>query len=327
MAATPILHSFHPNSSVASHVTETLAKHNYQVVGLIARGGYSECFLIYSNKYNMSFVCKVIKISNSGTNALKQSFDNEVAALTNIIHPNIIKVYETITTPTHCYLILEYCEGGNLEEYITKNGPLLSDKKLTNSLMMMLDALEYLESNNIAHCDIKPNNFLIDKHGKIKLTDFGLTKILDSDVSISKCFLGTLPFLPPEIILKKPFNPLRADIWSFGITVYLLSTGMFPFDTTTIITLKSGIMRGTITFPKYINPIAQHVITGCLCLDPAQRTTFHDLKNYIQSKLIVNPMIKSAQYFGKKPQILFPKLLGSKSQSYFRATKNSINYL
>ena len=281
-------------------ISSVLSHHGYDLIQQIGKGGYAECFLVFSRKYQISFACKIITMSSTNDEIMMESFVTELHALCSITHPNIVQVFDKFVTKTHVYLILEYCPNGDLGSYIVKNGPILNEMKMLKILQNMLRALEYLEINKIAHNDIKPGNFLIDQHGRVKLTDFGLTKTLDSENDLCDDFRGSISFLSPEMASFIPFNPLRSDIWAFGVTIYFLATGEFPFSGFTIEAVKLSILQGKYSFPKTIPKIIKEIITQCLQINPVKRPTFSQLKELVEGR--INHKMDDDP-FDKKPQI------------------------
>ena len=260
-----------------------LDRYGYDVISLVGKGGFAECYKVYSRRYKMDFCCKAITRNNKDGFSEDQSYSNEYTALTHSTNPYIIQIFEKIVQPKKAYLILEYCPNGNLQQYISNNGPITDTKDFISILRMMLNSLQYLEANHFAHNDIKPSNFLLDKYYRIKLTDFGLAKVVDNDHKFSDNFAGSLPFLSPEIVNQHPYDPFKADIWAFGITVYYLATGDFPFECSTISDLKKSQQLLSVQIPHYIDPIIKNIITRCLKRNPRERPTFSQLFKFIET--------------------------------------------
>ena len=295
---------------IPQDIVDTLNEHDYSVIRPLGKGGFADCYLVLSKKYQIEFACKIFSISDVIGSVKQRSFETEFHVLTHLNHPSIIKVYNVFSNEQRLYLILEYCQNGDLQQYINKNGPVTSQKDLLRILKMMLSSLEYLEDQNIAHKDIKPANFLIDKNFRIKLTDFGLTKMLANVDDLSQDFTGSLPFLPPEVINNQPYNPLKADVWSFGITIYYLASGKLPFTLTSAQALKQAIQLGNIVFPMNMPKIARTLLLRCLDVNPNKRITFHELKDIVESALDAYPShpmtIKSNVVSSLSCQIVVP---------------------
>ena len=266
-------------------VVANLDIHGYNVVKSIGKGGFAECFLVFSRKYAMYFACKVISLNSFHQNDRKESFETELDTLVHVMHPNIIQVYDKFMSDTHLFLILEYCSNGDVAEYIKHNGPIKDQTKLLRFISMMLNSLEYLETINIAHNDVKPSNFLIDQHGRIKLTDFGIAKKIKEEGELCKDFRGSLFYLAPEVVSFRSYNPLKAQIWSFGATVYFLAAGHCPFRGSDMSSIIRLIQLHNCKYPKYLTPFIKELIQKCLNPNPMERPTFSELKKLVNQEM------------------------------------------
>ena len=265
--------------------TELLNKHGYDVLQLIGHGGYAECYKVYSRKYSQYFVSKVMLLNSSVKKERHNTFQNECNALTSIIHPNIIHVYDIIVDESCVILILEYCSNGNLQDYIIRNGVYKDMTKLFLHLEMILSAFDYLEERKMAHNDIKPSNILIDQYGRLKLADFGLTQKFETIDDISEDYRGSLAYIAPEILHRKPYNPFKANVWSFGVMLYFLVVGRTPFPTDSVASFRERILEGSYVLPRSIDKTVAKIIKNCLILDPEKRISFRDIKNIIDETL------------------------------------------
>ena len=266
-------------------ISEDLSKHGYDLIKLIGKGGFSYCYLVYSRKFSMNFVCKVITVTDEPGGLINKSFQNEFQALTSVMHPNIIKIYSAFAEANREYLILEYCPFGDLQNYVKKNGPLKSVSEILRYLTMILDALKFLESQHIAHNDIKPANLLIDMHHRIKLTDFGLAQILQSHKTCCEMFAGSLPFLAPEMLAKQCHNPIKTDVWAFGVTLFYLVTSNYPFDSSSIQSLQKTQKYGYYQYNTNVPRFVKEIISRCLQVDPNKRATFSELYDMVKQQV------------------------------------------
>jgi serine/threonine protein kinase len=260
-----------------------LSYHNYEYIKEIGKGSFGVCCLVNSLKYQTSFVCKAFKFSpDFKTNRiLNHSFNLETRALVHVDHPNILKIYDYFQHNNYCCLILEYCSGGSLQSSIAPHRG-LSEEKLLRYLPQITSALAYIHHNNIAHLDIKPGNILIDNYGRSKLADFGLSHFCDEKKKISQ-FCGSMFFTAPEIFSEKPYDPFKADIWSLGVTLYLLASGKFPYLAKTGPLMLEKISKGHKPLKDKVPEIIRKIVTWCLQIDPNNRPTASQLNSYILS--------------------------------------------
>lgn len=206
----------------------------------------------------------------------------EIEILKICQHPNIIHLYEVFENVDYFYIIMEYCEGGDLFSYLEKRNFILPEDKACRIIYKMCTALFYIHSYGIIHRDIKPENVLMistDDNADIRILDFGLSKILGPNEYCNEPY-GTLSYVAPEVLLEKPYNK-AVDMWSLGVTTYLLLSGGLPFDHAND---DQEIARQTISEPvpykgtiwKTISPQAVDFINKLLVKDPNQRMTVKD---------------------------------------------------
>ncbi|OHT16525.1 CAMK family protein kinase [Tritrichomonas foetus] len=217
-----------------NQIIQTLSEHQYTYRRPLSHLSFGRYHLIYSEKYHQEFVVEIIvgppKHKNGNT---------EVTALVTLIHQNIIHLYEYFSDDELLYLILEYCPGGNLEEYVKSNGPLKS-QKLYLICKQLISALDYSHSLKIPHCDIRPANILIDVNDRPKIIGFGKMHPYDDPLPESR------PYMAPEKISYSSHDPMKADIWSLGVCFYYLATGELPWQTKTESSLRTMISIGKI---------------------------------------------------------------------------------
>lgn len=254
-------------SQELSSVILTLLSHQYEYKSPIGKGGYATVHLVRSLKYNQDFCVKLIPmcdISDSMT---------EIDTLMQLSSPLVIKMYEHFYDDDFFYIILEYCSGGSLLDYVREYGP-LPKERLYQTCSALLLALQNCHDNKVAHRDIKPANVLIDSWGRPKLADFGLSKIYN-DEALASNFAGSRPYMAPEILSRTAYNPFTADIWALGITFYYFAYGKLPWESNVFHEVELQIQMALV-----IQPIKTHYHTSfvnairMMCqLKPSQRPT------------------------------------------------------
>ena len=203
----------------------------------------------------------------------------EISILKIVRHKNIIKLYEVIETPQKIYLIMEYCEGGELFDYIVQKQH-LTEKQACAFFHEILDALEYLHSINIVHRDIKPENLLLEKINKkisLKLIDFGISNIYTMhNLLITPC--GTASYAPPEMHKGEKYYGLLTDIWSVGVVLYAMAFGYLPFcDDDEEINVKN-IIEGNYEIPSSASPELYDLLLHLLDINPITRYDLDQIK-------------------------------------------------
>jgi tRNA A-37 threonylcarbamoyl transferase component Bud32 len=155
----------------------------------------------------------------------------EIEILRICQHPNIIRLYDVFENIDYVYAIMEYCSGGDLFTYIEKRGFRLPEPRACQIIHKLCTAIYYIHSYGITHRDLKPENILMtdeSDEADIRLLDFGLSKIIGPNENCKEPY-GTLSYVAPEVLLEKPYTK-SVDLWSIGITTYLLLAGVLPFD-------------------------------------------------------------------------------------------------
>ena len=212
----------------------------YQLVSLIGKGGYSEVYKAYDIKNHKFVACKIHQLNPNWSDEMKDSYikhtmrENEI--LKNIHHKNIINHIDTIEINNNSFCsVLELCNGTDLSNYLRER-KILSEKEVKVITKQILEALVYLENlpKKIIHYDLKPQNILFNNL-EVKLTDFGLAKIIDSNsnfTDLTSQGTGTYFYLPPECFLMDDNIKInqKVDIWSLGIIVYEMLFGNKPFN-------------------------------------------------------------------------------------------------
>lgn len=249
-------------------VRNILRRRDYQITGHIGSGGYATVYRVYSEKYKRDFAAKVFHVTSQG--ARLSSYSSEIAVLKSLLYPSILMIYDHFTEGSIMCIILEYCPGGNIGQLI-KDGTGISSVILYPVVECLVRTFAFMHSQSIAHRDIKPGNILLDAYNRIKIADFGLSQKMDNKDSNIWRFGGTRPFLSPEIIKRESYNPFQADIWSLGVTIYLIATGKLPWVKAGGESLDKLICAGKYEIPDSMDPELADVINSMLRVVPEER--------------------------------------------------------
>lgn len=233
---------------------------------IIGEGSFGKLFLVYSSHYDQFFALK--KVPRLSFN------EGEIECLKHICQKNIINLYKYYFFNDHVYLLMEYCPH-DLQYFLNQDG-LLDENLMRKYMYDMLLAIKTCHDNNIAHQDIKPSNFLVDKYGRIKVCDFGLSGIYDENPS-STILKGTLLYMAPELFRKKEYNPLKADIWSLGVTFFYMATKSYPFYSANKQEFIKIVNTGLFPFYKIAYTPLRQLILRCLDLNPETRASIDEL--------------------------------------------------
>ena len=205
----------------------------------------------------------------------------EIAILKIVRHKNIIKLYELMETPHKIYLVMEYCNGGELFDYIVSKQH-LTERQACRFFQEIIDSLEYLHSLNIVHRDIKPENLLLDTTGQyksLKLIDFGISNCYSPEKLLNTpC--GTASYAPPEMHKGEEYYGLLSDIWSAGVVLYAMVFGYLPFCEDDEDTNISNIISGNYEIPEEASPELADLLIHLLDINPLTRYDLEQIKRH-----------------------------------------------
>lgn len=211
---------------------------------------------------------------------------NEIECLKKLKHKNIAKLYQVFETRTTIYLVLEYCAGGELFDYIVKKTR-LEEPEAAQIIYDLMRVLSFIHVNGFAHRDLKPENVLLDEKHQIKLIDFGLAAncsaanmaINRNQASIdqlSTC-CGSVTYAAPELISGALYSGTAVDVWSAGVMMYAILVGQLPFYDNSISKLYQKIQDGALNIPSYVSQDATDLIRKMLTVDPKRRATVSEV--------------------------------------------------
>ncbi|MBO5286749.1 MAG: serine/threonine protein kinase [Clostridia bacterium] len=203
----------------------------YVIEQLIGVGGMAVVFKARDLRVNDAIVAiKMLKEEAALDEIVVKRFKNESRAESTLNHPNIVSVYDVSVKGELKYMVMEYVSGITLKNYLTGKKEPLSFEEIMSYAIQVLKALTQAHRNNIIHRDIKPQNVMLLKNGQIKVMDFGIAKLPDTEtVTVNDKAIGTVYYMSPEQARGKKIDS-RSDIYSLGAMLYELSTGKTPFN-------------------------------------------------------------------------------------------------
>uniref|UniRef100_A0A6Q2YF90 non-specific serine/threonine protein kinase n=1 Tax=Esox lucius TaxID=8010 RepID=A0A6Q2YF90_ESOLU len=223
----------------------------YEKVKKIGEGSFGKAILVKSREDGKQYVIKEIGISRMSSKERQES-RKEVAVLANMSHPNIVQYKESFEECGCLYIVMDYCEGGDLFKKInSQKGVLFSEEQILDWFVQICLALKHVHDRKILHRDIKSQNIFLTKDGTIQLGDFGIARVLNSTVELARTCIGTPYYLSPEICENKPYNN-KSDVWALGCVLYEMCTLKHAFEAGNMKNLVLKIIRGS--YP----PVSMH---------------------------------------------------------------------
>lgn len=203
----------------------------YRVLQPVGVGGMASVYLCERPRDKARVAVKVLAKERAENTEIRKRFEREGRAVCNLNHPNIARAYETGFDDKRYFLVMEYVDGWNLQEYLSTHGapPLPT---ACDFIRQTAVGLQHISDMGLVHRDIKPANILVDRKGAVKIVDMGLARVFADDeeaLTRTKHVLGTADYIAPEQTFDSHDVDIRADIYSLGMTFYFALTGFLPF--------------------------------------------------------------------------------------------------
>ena len=223
----------------------------YEILEKVGTGGMADVYKSKDHTLNRFVAVKVLKQEFSENANFVSKFRVEAQAAAGLMHPNIVNVYDVGEEKGIYYIVMELVDGITLKNYISKRGHLGYKEAVTIALQVSM-GLEAAHRNHIIHRDIKPQNIIISRDGKVKVTDFGIAKAATTD-TITSNVMGSVHYTSPEQA-RGGFSDEKSDVYSLGVTLYEMLTGEVPFDGDNTVAIAIRHIQEPMPSPKALNP-------------------------------------------------------------------------
>lgn len=201
----------------------------------------------------------------------RKRVSREIRILKYLDHPNIVQLFEVIDQPQRRYIIMEFAPGGDLCKYV-RDCKRLSEHESHRIFCQILSGLMHCHAKGIVHRDIKLDNILLDSNKNVKIVDFGFSVPFERDQLLKKA-CGSPSYAAPEIVSRRQYSPTPVDVWSFGVVLYAMMCGYFPFQGANSQELCRKIVKGKFDLPSWVPESCKELIRLMLTVDPVQRIT------------------------------------------------------
>uniref|UniRef100_A0A665WQN7 Maternal embryonic leucine zipper kinase n=1 Tax=Echeneis naucrates TaxID=173247 RepID=A0A665WQN7_ECHNA len=250
----------------------------YEVYETIGSGGFAKVKLGRHIATGEKVAIKIMNKKDLGDDLPRVKV--EIEAMKNLSHQHVCRLYQVIETSTQIFMVLEYCPGGELFDYIIAKDR-LSEEETRVFFRQIVSAMAYVHSQGYAHRDLKPENLLIDEDHNLKLIDFGLCAKPKGGLGyeLMTC-CGSPAYAAPELIQGKAYIGSEADVWSMGVLLFALLCGYLPFDDDNCMVLYRKIMRGNYDNPRWLSPGSILILNQMMQVDPKRRLSVRQLLDH-----------------------------------------------
>ncbi|CAD5121984.1 unnamed protein product [Dimorphilus gyrociliatus] len=236
-----------PSTNEQPQQRSVLEMYGYRLGQTLGRGTYAEVLSASSERHGTDVAIKIVSKKLAPREYINTFMPRELHVARLLKHPNIVRFFQSIETTNHVYLIMEKITNGDLLEEIRKKR-VIDEQRAGKWFYQMSSAVQYIHSRGVAHRDMKCENLMLDSNWDIKLADFGFARAQiwteDGRPVLSETYCGSYAYVPPEILMCKPYHPTQSDIWALGVILYVMMYGTLPFNDATYQTLLSEALRG-----------------------------------------------------------------------------------
>ena len=234
-------------------VKGTKINDRYQIIKTLGEGGMANVYLANDTILDRMVAVKVLRGDLANDEKFVRRFQREALSASSLSHPNIVEMYDVGEDDGQYYIVMEYVDGKTLKQVLKQRGH-LSVTEVVDIMLQVTDGLAHAHDAYIIHRDIKPQNIMILPNGMIKITDFGVSTALNStQLTQTNSVMGTVHYLPPEQASGKG-STIRSDIYSMGIMMYELLTGLVPYKGDTAVEIALKHLKEPLPSVRKVNP-------------------------------------------------------------------------
>ena len=272
-----------------------LLDNRYEILEIIGIGGMAVVYKARCHRLNRLVAIKILKDEFIADEEFRRRFNAEGQAVAMLSHPNIVSVYDVSTCDDANFIVMELIEGITLKQYMEKKG-ILNWKETLHFGIQIAKALEHAHDKGIVHRDIKPHNVMVLRNGSVKVTDFGIARVMSKSNTLTKEALGSVHYISPEQA-KGGWVDNRSDLYSLSVVMYEMMAGRPPYDGESPVSVAIQHINGGAAMPSTLNPnipggLEQIIMKG-MSLDPDDRYE------------TAAEMLKDMDEFRKNPTMLF----------------------
>ena len=225
----------------------------YEILDVLGTGGMAVVYKAKCHRLNRMVAVKILKPELAQDEEIRNRFHDESQAVAKLNHPNIVNVFDVNQSDGVEYIVMELIEGITLKQYMRKRGSSLNWREALHFMSQILQALRHAHSRGIIHRDIKPHNIMVLRDGSVKVADFGIARITDSQRTMTQEALGSVHYISPEQARGSNIDA-RSDLYSAGVVLYEMLTGTLPYNGDSPVAVVLQHVQSIPTPPRAINP-------------------------------------------------------------------------
>ena len=252
---------------------------DYEIKETIGKGTFSVVKLGINKITKEKVAIKILKKKKMQKSKDKSRLEREISILKRLNHINVIKIYKITEELENYYIVMEYCENGELFNYIVAHQR-LSEEVTSYFFYQLINGLDYIHHKNIVHRDLKPENLLLSKDNILKIVDFGLSNYYYLDGKLLSTPCGSPCYASPEMVCGNKYNGFRIDIWSCGIIIFAMICGYLPFEDPDNEILFKKIMKCEVDYPDYLSDDVLDIMNKIIVVDPNKRYNIEQIKKH-----------------------------------------------
>ncbi len=253
---------------------------NYRILEKIGEGGMGVVYRAHDNRLNREVAIKVLRVDPSRrlppekVREIQARFYKEAQAAARLNHPNIVAIHQVGHSAGQPYIVMEYLKGKSLLEKMEEP---FAIREVIHIAIQICDALDYAHAQGVIHRDVKPDNIMVMEDGRVKIADFGIARIEDADVGLTKAgvLMGSPAYCSPEQLRDFSNVDGRADLFSLGVILYQWLTGRLPFEGNSSPEIITRILSQDPALPRSLNPeippSLEALMMRALAKDPSER--------------------------------------------------------
>lgn len=249
----------------------------YEVGRTIGEGTFAKVKFARNTDTGDNVAIKIMAKSTILKNRMVDQIKREISIMKIVRHPNIVRLYEVLASPSKIYIVLEFVTGGELFDRIVHKGR-LEESESRKYFQQLVDAVAHCHCKGVYHRDLKPENLLLDTNGNLKVSDFGLSALPQEGVELLRTTCGTPNYVAPEVLSGQGYDGSAADIWSCGVILFVILAGYLPFSETDLPGLYRKINAAEFSCPPWFSAEVKFLIHRILDPNPKTRIQIQGIK-------------------------------------------------